>query len=99
MIIADQVCFSLSVNYIFKNLVLNYKNSRNIFANNKHIILGGLRNPVVQVCKKPNMMEDCQKKPPFCFEDPKESRRKFIRNLFLSLLFLAVFSYTVSTIS
>ncbi|KAK6626166.1 hypothetical protein RUM43_006472 [Polyplax serrata] len=54
---------------------------------------GGLRNPVVQVCKKPNMMEDCCKKPLICPEDPKESKRKFIRNLFLSLLFLALFSF------
>lgn len=63
---------------------------------NFYNVSGGLRNPVVQVCKKPNMMEDSYKQVPICPEDPKESKRKFIRNLFLSLLFLALLSFAVS---
>ncbi|KAL0272733.1 UNVERIFIED_CONTAM: hypothetical protein PYX00_005594 [Menopon gallinae] len=56
--------------------------------------LGGHRNPVVQNCRKPNMMEDCCRICP-CPEDPAESKKKFRRHLWLALLMLALFAFTM----
>lgn len=51
----------------------------------------------MQGCKKPNMMHECikPKEPPVC-EDPDKARKRYIRNIILTLLLFSLLTWGVS---